>query len=58
VAVATSAHRLRLFTASGLQTAVVALEGAPVALAAAGTCLAAVWVAGPPTPGGDPACGI
>jgi chromosome transmission fidelity protein 4 len=52
-AAATSARLLRLFSQAGLQTAVLTLGGAPVALAARGHCLAAAWHAAAPTPGGD-----
>lgn len=48
VAVATSARLLRLLSPSGVQTAVVSLAGAPVALAARGSKVAAVWHAAAP----------
>ena len=54
-AAATSRRCLHLFSPAGLQTAVLALAGAPVALAAAGHQLAVVWHAGAPTPTGDQA---
>jgi hypothetical protein len=38
---------------SGLQSAVLSLEGAPVALAAAEHWLAVAWHASPPSPSGD-----
>jgi chromosome transmission fidelity protein 4 len=52
-AAATSARLLRLFTPSGLQSFLLTLPGAPVALAAAGGALAAVWHAGPPHAEGE-----
>ena len=52
VAAATSARLVRVITPMGVQQAVFTLEGAPVALAAHGSMLAAVWHAalpvGPP----------
>lgn len=48
VAVATSARLLRLISPGGVQTAVVSLAGAPVALAAQGSRVAAVWHAAAP----------
>ena len=53
-AVATSGragHLLRVFTLAGVQQLLLTLEGPPVALAAEGTLLAAVWHAAPPSPG-------
>lgn len=52
-AVATSRRHLRLFSPAGIQTHLLVLPGAPVALAASGHSLAAVWHGGPPTAGGD-----
>jgi len=49
LALATSSRLLRLFSPAGVQLAVLALEGAPVALAAHGQLLAAVHQAGPPS---------
>jgi len=52
-AVATNKRMLRLFTAAGMQSGVVSLPGAAVAMAARGGKLAVAWHAGPPTPLGD-----
>ncbi|KAL4519312.1 hypothetical protein Ndes2437B_g05172 [Nannochloris sp. 'desiccata'] len=52
-AVATNTRMLRLFTAAGLQSGVVSLPGAAVAMAARGGRLAVAWHAAPPTPLGD-----
>jgi chromosome transmission fidelity protein 4 len=52
-AVATNKRMLRLFTAAGLQSGVVSLPGAAVAMAARGGKLAVAWHAAPPTPLGD-----
>jgi len=52
-AVATSTRNLRLFSLGGLQTGILALAGAPVALAACGHTLAVAWHSAPPTPSGD-----
>lgn len=52
-AVATNARMLRLLSAAGLQTAVITLPGAAVAMAAHGNKLAVAWHAAPPTPAGD-----
>ncbi|KAK9809234.1 hypothetical protein WJX72_011841 [[Myrmecia] bisecta] len=49
-AVATSARLLRIFSPAGLQTGLVSLAGAPVALAAQGHWLAVVWHAASPSP--------
>ncbi len=55
VAAATAARRLRLFSGAGLPLAVLALPGAPVALAAAGRALAVAHHAAPPGAAGDQA---
>jgi chromosome transmission fidelity protein 4 len=52
-AVVTNTRMLRLFTAAGMQSGVVSLPGAAVAMAARGGKLAVAWHAGPPTPLGD-----
>jgi chromosome transmission fidelity protein 4 len=52
-ALATSRRHLRLFSQAGSQTHLLSLPGAPVALAARGHQLAAVWHGGPPTAAGD-----
>jgi chromosome transmission fidelity protein 4 len=52
-AVATNTRMLRLFTAAGLQSGVISLPGAAVAMAARGGKLAVAWHAAPPTPLGD-----
>eukprot|EP00887_Chlorella_sp_A99_P000454 scaffold17.g454.t1 len=54
-AAATSRRALRIFSQAGLQNHVLAVEGEPVALAAAGHQLAVVWQAGGPSPAGDQA---
>ena len=53
VAVATSQRNLRFFSPSGLQTGLMTLPGAAVALTARGDTLAVAWHAGQPTPTGD-----
>ena len=57
VAAATSAHQLRLYSAAGRQLAVLALPGAPVALAAAGPLLLAAHHAADPAWAADAAGG-
>lgn len=52
-AVATSKRQLRLFSQAGLQTHLISLAGAPVALAALGHQLVAVWHSAAPTASGD-----
>ncbi|KAL4439932.1 hypothetical protein ABPG75_002933 [Micractinium tetrahymenae] len=52
-AVATSRRQLRLFSQAGTQTHLISLAGAPVALAARGHQVAAVWHAAAPTASGD-----
>jgi chromosome transmission fidelity protein 4 len=55
VAAATAERRLRLFSGAGLPLAVLALPGAPVALAAAGRALAVAHHVAPPGAAGDQA---
>ncbi|KAI3431740.1 hypothetical protein D9Q98_004782 [Chlorella vulgaris] len=52
-AVATSKRQLRLFSQAGLQMHLISLAGAPVALAALGHQLVAVWHSAAPTASGD-----
>ena len=52
-AVATNKRMLRLLSSAGLQTAVISLPGAPVAMAAQGGKLAVAWHSAPPTPQSD-----
>lgn len=53
VAAATSALMIRLFTTAGIPSAMFSLPGKPIALAAHGSLLAAVWNTGISSDGGQ-----